>query len=113
MRSIISEHVKFISYDVEYPCLYSGELILEIDGKEYSFGNGWQDMYRMEHSNDFAPFWEFGGCIESYPDGEMGCDIEPWKIDYSKIPTQFQKYVKEIENFFNENTKWGCCGGCI
>lgn len=110
---MMSEHVKFISYDGKYPCLCSGRLILEIDGKEYSFGNGGIDRYGTKRSNDFAPFWESGGCIGFYPDGEMGCDIEPWKIDCSKIPTQFQKYAKEIENAFNENTEWGCCGGCI
>lgn len=41
----MSEHVKFISYSGKYPSLCCGELILEIDGKEYSFGIGRRDRY--------------------------------------------------------------------
>lgn len=33
-------HVKFISYTGKYPCLCSGILTLEIDGKKVRFGYG-------------------------------------------------------------------------
>ena len=32
------EHVKFVSYDGEYPNLCTGTLVLNIDGTDYSFG---------------------------------------------------------------------------
>ena len=38
-------HVKFISYTGKYPNLCSGILTLEIDGKEYKFGNSIQYQY--------------------------------------------------------------------
>ena len=30
----MENHVKFVSYDGEYPCLCSGTLILNIDGED-------------------------------------------------------------------------------
>lgn len=102
-----------MSYDGSWPSLCSGELILEIDGKKYSFGNGWVDEYGMEWENDFFPFWESGGCIDRCSDVKIVVNKKAWKIDHSKIPEQFRKYEKEIENVFNENVEWGCCGGCI
>lgn len=35
------------------------------------------------------------------------------EIDVNKIPEQFRKYATEINEVFNDNVPWGCCGGCI
>ena len=101
-----NNHVKFISYTGEYPCLCFGILTLEIDGEEYKFND-----YKDKSKNSFHnTFWiSGGGCRfdeESIDEGE-------WIIDVEEIPEQFRKYSKEIEKVFNENVQYGCCGGCI
>lgn len=97
-------HVKFINYTGRYPNLCSGILTLEIDGVEYTFGSSWK-----EPKSDFEKFWYSGGGItkdyEAY-DGE-------WQIDVDDLPEQFRKYATEIDDVFNSNVSWGCCGGCI
>lgn len=97
-------HVKFISYTGEYPCLCFGNLTLEIDGIEYTFGNS---------NTDFASFWHSGGSV--WFDDEWGEHVEggEWSIDVDDLPEQFRKYVQEIDSVFNENVEWGCCGGCV
>lgn len=97
-------HVKFISYTGEYPCLCFGNLTLEIDGIEYTFGNS---------NTDFASFWYSGGRV--WFDDEWGEHVEcgEWSIDVDYLPEQFRKYAKEIDSVFNENVEWGCCGGCV
>lgn len=42
-----------------------------------------------------------------------GAYQEEWRIDVDDIPEQFQKYAVEIDEVFNDNVPWGCCGGCI
>ena len=36
-----------------------------------------------------------------------------WQIDVERIPEQFRKYTTEIDEVFNANVEYGCCGGCI
>ena len=97
----IESHVKFVSYTGEYPCLCSGILTLEIDGIEYTFGG---------NTTDFQGFWRSGGgIIIDYEDTYS----EEWVIDANDLPEQFRKYAQEIDRVFNDNVKWGCCGGCI
>lgn len=92
-------HVKFISYTGKYPCLCHGILTLEIDGKKVQFG-----------SDSMSSFWYSGGCISS----DYGSVYRnEWVIEVSEIPYEYQKYAKEIDEVFNENVEWGCCGGCI
>ena len=93
-------HVKFISYTGKYPCLCSGILTLEIDGKKARFGYG--------ALND--PFWAFGGGLNPNYEGAYQGE---WKIDVDRIPEEYRKYASEIDRVFNENVEWGCCGGCI
>lgn len=50
----MKNHVKFISYDGKYPNLCRGVLILNIDGKNYSFGYNWN------RETDFTSFWYSG-----------------------------------------------------
>ena len=103
-NSDFNNHVKFTSYTGRYPNLCTGVLTLEIDGVSYTFGNSWK-----EPKPDFGEFWSSGGGItrnyETY-NGE-------WRIDVSKLPEQFRKYASEIDEVFNTNVRWGCCGGCI
>jgi len=36
-----------------------------------------------------------------------------WQIDINNIPEQYRKYAAEIDEVFNSNVPWGCCGGCL
>ncbi len=99
------EHIKFVSYDGEYPNLCSGTLVLEIDGVEYKFR-----YWDYDNKTIFPPFWCSGGGI--YPD-YSGAFAGEWEIDIRDIPEQFRKYATEIDDVFNSNVRYGCCGGCI
>lgn len=100
----IVSHVKFINYTGKFPNLCSGILTLEIDGKEYTFGATWK-----EEKTDFDSFWVSGGKItQDY----HTCTGE-WEINVGDLPEQFKKYAVEIDEVFNDNVAWGCCGGCI
>lgn len=96
----VESHVKFISYTGKYLCLCSGILTLEIDGKKVRFGYG--------TLND--PFWVSGGGLNPNYEGAYQGE---WKIDDDGIPEEYRKYAREIDEVFNENVEWGCCGGCI
>lgn len=109
----MENHVKFVSYDGEYPCLCSGTLILNIDGQDWSFGHDWQDRYGDEHSENFEQFWSSGGSCGFIPDGEEYIITGDWKVNKSELPKQFRKYADEIYKVMNENIKYPCCGGCI
>lgn len=99
-----NSHVKFISYTGRYPNLCSGTLTLEIDGVEYKFGRNYK-----EPKADFNSFWSSGGGITR----EYNVYSGEWRIDVSELPEQFRKYASEIDEVFNSNVRWGCCGGCI
>lgn len=96
-----TEHIKFINYDGKSPCLCTGRLTLKIDGEEHTFGYG--------EGCEFHSFWMSGGSCN----GCEGVSHGEWEIDVNDIPEQFQKYAKEIDEVFNENVEYGCCGGCI
>ena len=51
-RENISDNVKFVSYDGRFPNLCSGSLVLEIDDKEYKFG----DNYQWNEELDDTPY---------------------------------------------------------
>lgn len=100
-----NSHVKFISYTGKYPNLCSGILTLEIDGIEYTFGHSYK-----KPKPDFYTFWSSGGDISgNYEDIYCG----EWEIDVNDLPEQFIKYAAEIDEVFNDNVRFGCCGGCI
>ena len=98
-----SNHVRFISYDGKHPCLCTGTLILEINGTKYSFGAKGQ----------FPRFWSSGGTCGFT--GGCGANVTygEWIINVDKIPKQFRQYASEIDEVFNNNVTYGCCGGCI
>lgn len=95
-----NSHVKFVSYTGSYPALCIGVLTLEIDGEEYIFGST---------ESDFDSFWSSGGGITDNYETFTG----EWRIDVDILPEQFRKYATEIDEVFNDNVDWGCCGGCI
>lgn len=106
-------HVRFVSYSGKYPTLCVGILTLEIDGEKHYFGttkdvpfpNSKEKIWR-EHNHD--KFWISGGMIDDYNaiHGE-------WLIDYEALPDELKKYAAQIDEVFNENVEFGCCGGCI
>lgn len=52
-----TKHVNFVSYTGEWPNLCSGVLTLEIDGKEITFGYG----FNSKDKPTYRPFWSSGG----------------------------------------------------
>ena len=95
--------VKFISYTGGYPNLCSGTLTLEIDGKTVTFGNPYN-----KSKPQYPDFWSSGGNC----DWDGNTTSEPWIIDPDALPVEYQAYADEIEEVFNANVPWGCCGGC-
>lgn len=105
-------HVEFVSYTGKYPNLCSGILTLKIDGIEYTFGNRYKCKNAKE--TEYLPtFWCSGGYVGFDDDWNESVDSGEWRIDIEYIPEQFRKYASEIDYVFNENVKWGCCGGCV
>ena len=100
----VNSHVEFVSYTGSYPNLCSGILTLEIDGITYTFGNSWRSP-----KPDFDSFWCSGGGITRDWDTYKG----EWRINVDDLPEQFREYAEEIDDVFNSNVRWGCCGGCI
>lgn len=117
--------VKFVSYTGAYPNLCSGVLTLEIDGKEYKFGHNfifyryddatetWKHTDEDPENPNFDCFWYSGGCVTHDDDWNFNVEEGEWNIDVNALPEQFQELAEEIDKVFNENVRWGCCGGCI
>lgn len=103
-------HVEFVSYTGEYPCLCSGTLRLLIDDEEVIFGH---DACCDSLPESYPKFWSSGG--EAY--FETGWDpvvtSGEWEIDDYKLPDQYRQYAAEIDEVFNANVPYGCCGGCL
>jgi hypothetical protein len=100
------QNVKFISYTGKYPNLCSGILTLEIRGNEHKFGYG---------SGQHEPFWYSGGSC-GFPNGfgaEPVVSSGPWVIDASRLDDDLKTFAHEIDEVFNDNVPFGCCGGCI
>lgn len=92
------KHVTFVSYDGSFPNLCSGCLVLLIDGVEYKFG-----MFCR-----YPKFWASGGWFDEDYDPHEG----EWVIFEASLPEEIRKYAREIEDVFNANVEYGCCGGC-
>ena len=104
-------HVKFISYTGKYPNLCRGVLTLEIDGEEVRFGHDFNRSDWKEDGN-YSGFWSSGGSCACL-DWESSIYRDEWQISEWDIPEQYRKYAEEIDEVFNENVDYGCCGGCI
>ena len=100
----VTNHVKFVSYTGEYPNLCTGTLTLEIDGDIVTFGDNYKNK------PDYYSFWSSGGGLNPNYEGAWQ---DEWTIDVNDIPEQFRKYATEIDEVFNSNVPFGCCGGCI
>ena len=109
--------IKFLAYTGEYPNLCRGELILEIDGIKTKFDsyysnkeNGKIDNEGVRHCNRC---WSSGGSV--WFDGDWHEHVEqgPWIINEDELPNDLKLYAEKIEELFNTNVPWGCCGGCV
>lgn len=112
-----NNRVEFISYSGTWPYLCHGVLSLKIDGKIYNFGHNYlhldtktgQFLDENPENPNYERFWSSGGYI--------GCDYEvhtdKWLIDPNSLPVELRDLSSEIDEVFNENVMYGCCGGCI
>lgn len=100
------KNVEFVSYTGKWPNLCSGILTLKINGIEHRFGYG---------SGMHEPFWSSGdGC--GFPNGfraEPSISRAPWIVDAERLPNDLKSLAPEIDDVFNSNVPFGCCGGCI
>lgn len=105
-------HVKFISYTGSYPNLCRGILTLEIDGKRYRFGHNYMKDYHND--GNYNSFWSSGGSC-GFTDNWSNSYVDhgEWIIDVNDLPEEIKKYAAEIDEVFNNNVNWGCCGGCL
>lgn len=100
------ENVEFVSYTGKGPNLCSGILTLKIHGKEHRFGCG---------SGEYPRFWASGGWC-GFPNGFGSAPTiseGPWVIDSDELPSEFKPLAPEIDEVFNSNVPFGCCGGCL
>lgn len=105
-------HVKFIEYTGKYPTLCMGVLVLEIDGQRYYFGYDYDGKYKDVKM--LPQFWvSGGGCGFRNNYSESYVNHDDWRIDVDYLPKEFHPYAEEIDELFNENVPYGCCGGCL
>lgn len=96
-------HVEFVSYDGKYPCLCSGTLHIKVNGKSYFFGP----------HKPLGTFWNTGGECGWRKKWEDPYTIrKEWEINVEELPEELRPYAAEIDEVFNDNVEWGCCGGC-
>lgn len=126
LNSSDPQHVKFISYDGKFPNLCSGMLHLIIDGQNYLFcaispeysSSAKKKVEKIESEHGECKicesFWSTGGSC-----GFRGHYSDPyvthgeWNIDVEYLPDEIKQYAHEINEVFNDNVDYGCCGGCI
>lgn len=111
--ALCTSHVKFVSYTGKYPCLCSGELKLEIDMNIYTFAPCYRDQVggcysERPQENKFQSFWSSGGWLDDDYCAYKG----EWVIDVQELPERLRQYAAEIDEVFNKNVEYGCCGGC-
>ena len=109
--------VEFVSYTGQYPCLCSGVLTLKINGETVKFGhknNAYDFKTNTYNDGNYDKFWESGGsCGFSHGYSKSHVKQDEWIIDVEKIPEQYRKYAAMIDDVFNDNVDYGCCGGCL
>lgn len=111
--------IEFVRYEGSYPNFCRGELFVKIDGVTTHFGSGWYDEEGKAQQYDdygfpvYPRFWRSGGWVEWDPDEEIG--EAPWELDIyeEEWDDDMRCLLPELLRIFNENVKWGCCGGCI
>lgn len=104
--------VEFVSYTGAYPNFCSGVLTLRIDGEEVRFGHDYIFESR-ETDGNYDAFWVTGGTCGFYANGEDYINHDEWQLIESNLPEKYEPYSEELINVFNDNVRWGCCGGCL
>ena len=126
--------IKFVEYTGRFPNLCSGILVLDVNGKEYIF-NGKRkngklvrfDLYGSEYRDgkgDFTTegylkpglydeFWHSGGCVSFDNNWTEHVESGKWEICKDELPDELKPFAQEIDDLFNANVPWGCCGGCV
>lgn len=103
--------IEFVSYSGEYPCLCYGKLVVKIDGKETSFGSG------FDLDADYPSFWGSGGStgFVDQVDWEPVVTKGEWQLEACKksYPEEIWKIMPDLLGVMNENVRHGCCGGCL
>lgn len=99
--------IKFVSYNGKYPCLCSGILTLNIDGKDITFGS-------LYGEPDYDRFWVSGGSCGFTGDySDSVVTTGPWEIKKEYLPDFLKEHADKLIEIFNENVEYGCCGGCL
>lgn len=98
-------HVSFVDYASSSSALCYGVLTLEINGEKLTFGN--------KPDTDYPRFWESGGGVFFNNDySSLNIEKGEWEIDVERLPEHLRCYAAEIDEVFNDNVPFGCCGGC-
>ena len=105
--------VEFVSYTGAYPNLCRGVLTLRIDNKEVRFGHDYSIFESWKTDGNYDAFWVTGGSCGFYANGEDYIDHDEWQLIESNLPEKYEPYSEELINVFNDNVRWGCCGGCL
>ncbi len=106
------KHVEFIFYSGGDFNLCDGTLLLRIDDTEYCFRGDSDENDGKNENGAYKSFWRTGGGCGYDFEGTYDTTQGEWIIDASKLPEHLRKYAAEIDEVFNKNVKWGCCGGC-
>lgn len=108
-------NIKFISYTGKHPCLCSGVLTLNIDGKIVKFGHDMNDYnYRLDkyEDNNYDKFWMTGGRC-GFAKGKAYTNKEEYILLDEALPDIYLPIANELIGIFNDNVPHGCCGGCL
>lgn len=105
-------HVTFVSYSGRYPNLCCGTLVLNIDGELITFD---YLSNKADSKKVFPSFWHSGGSTGFAGPGYENpyTETNEWNICVEELPEKYRQYASEIDEVFNENVPFGCCGGCI
>lgn len=109
MNTIAKHNIEFVSYTGKFPNLCTGDLTLRIDGEDVVFDN---------KSN--PRFWTSGGrCYMTHEDYGDYVYRDKWElIDVEHLEDLDPKYIDMLDDMLdvmntNNNTQYGCCGGCL
>lgn len=109
--------IEFVKYTGSYPNFCRGTLYVKIDGKFTTFGNNYDYDENIKNKNkimNYPCFWESGGWVRFDENWMEDVGKGPWKLAvYDEFPEDIQRLFPELIRIFNENVKWGCCGGCV
>ena len=109
--------IKFISYSGEWPTLCYGLLVLEVNGKQMSFGSDVLIISEKHDTVNYPRFWKSGGGVSFDEDWNDFVWQGEWEWDYTtneaRLPKEIIDNKDAIMRVFNDNVPYGCCGGCV